>query len=39
MEILCLYWMGSDRQVDEPDDCHYLDNAPGALHQPQDFGF
>ena len=33
MDILCLYWMGFDRQVDEVDDCHYLANAPGALHR------
>ena len=33
MEILCLYWMGSDRQVDEADDCHYLENAPPVRPQ------
>ena len=31
MEILCLHWMGSDRQVDEADDCHYLENAPPVV--------
>ena len=28
-----LYWMGSDRQVEEADDCHYFENAPPVRPQ------